>query len=152
MSRFGSRSTADILGRRGAARDWARVAMRFGLLLTEPRFLKTVSSQFRDRVEEAGDTVTRRLDDAAERLEAARDALRGRSHWASHLASLAAGIGVGAGLAILLAPASGEDTRRALRETGADVRNRASEAASAVASRFRASSSMNMPPTGTTGD
>jgi gas vesicle protein len=50
---------------------------------------------------------------------------RGRG---SFLAGLGIGIAVGAAVALLLAPQSGADTRRALKRRGRRVRSRASDA------------------------
>src|SRR5215469_10904438 len=92
------------------AKEWARLAVKVGLLLTEPRVRRGIRDQFSDRADSVSDKLTRKYEDAVDRLEAASNALRGRSQWPSHTVAVLMGIAVGAGIGILLAPASGEET------------------------------------------
>jgi hypothetical protein len=91
-------------GARNAAKDWARVALKVGLLLTEPKVRAEIGDQLKDRVDSVSDVIADKYDDAVERLEAAGSALRGQRNWGPGVFLL--GMGVGAGLGILLAPAA----------------------------------------------
>jgi hypothetical protein len=96
------------------------------------------------------ETVTDKYEDAVDRLEAVGAALHGRSYWPSRIMGFLLGVGVGAGLGILLAPAAGSETREAIREKAADVKNKVVESASTATGRMRQSVS-SMPSTGTEG-
>ena len=146
MSKFGSKNSA---------KDWVRLAAKLSLLFTEPKVRAAITDHFKDgfdevssRVSDKYDDVSSRVsstyDDAADRLEAAAEALQGKSQWPAHLTGFLLGAGVGIGLGILLAPASGEETRHAV----ADATGRAFESASNATSRFKQSVS-RMPSTGT---
>src|SRR5690349_17266466 len=91
---------------------------------------------FRNRLTDNLDDVTGKARDAydvaSERFGRASDAIRGEDH---HLFSTAAavliGVGIGVGVGMLLAPASGEETRSNIagkvQEFGGKVRSRVSE-------------------------
>lgn len=134
-----------IPGRRSAAAKWARLALKTGLLLTDAKLWASVSGQLRDHLEDAGDTIRQGYETTTDRLEDARDSLRGETHWPSHAVSFLGGIGLGVGLGLLFAPYSGEETRAAIRDRAADVRNMVGDVTSA---RFGSSG----PATGTHGD
>lgn len=154
------------LGRRTSAKGWARLAMKCGLLLTDPKLWTSIEGQlsehaddlstvmrrrYRDasgRVDDINDTVRKTYADAADRLQDVGDALRGRSHWAAPTAAFLGGIGVGVGLGLLFAPVPGDEARAALRERAVDVTGRMGEVAS---SKFRSQSSRSS-STGTEGD
>jgi gas vesicle protein len=148
MSKFGSKNSM---------KDWVRLAAKLSLLFTEPKVRAAISNRVKDHLDEVtdrvsdkyddvADRVSDKYDDAADRLEAAAEALQGKSQWPAHLTGFLLGAGVGVGLGILLAPASGSDTRQAV----ADATNRAFESASNASARIRQSVS-RMPPTGTEG-
>ena len=141
MQKFRSGSTV---------KDWARLAAKLGLLLTEPKARAAISDQFKDRVDHVSDTITSKYEEAVDRLEAAGDALQGRSHWPSHAMGFLLGVGVGAGLGILLAPGSGRETREAIRGKVVDVKNKVVESASMASGTIRESVT-NMSRTGTEG-
>lgn len=126
------------------------MAAKLSLLFTEPKVRAAISDQIKDRVDgltdrvsdkfdEVSDSVASKYEDAADRLEAAADALQGKTYWPSRVTGFLLGVGIGAGLGLLLAPASGSEIRETVRDKAADMRN-----------RFRRSV-MNMPPTGTEG-
>ena len=76
-------------------------------------------------------SVQQKYEDAAERFAKASRAIRGEDNpGLGNAVRLAAGIGVGIGLGLLFAPASGQDTRRAIagsvRQFGDKVRKRVS--------------------------
>jgi gas vesicle protein len=130
------------------AKDWVRLAARLSLLFTEPKVRATVGerikhsvSDLRDSVsgtyDDVSDTVASRYEDAANRFEAASYALQGKNHWPSRVTGFLLGVGVGGALGILLAPASGSETRESVRDKAAEVTTRIRR------------SVLSMPPTGT---
>jgi gas vesicle protein len=126
------------IGTRNTAKDWVRLAARLSLLFTEPKARAAISSQIKDRMEdltdavagkydEVSDKVANKYEDAVDRLEAAADALQGKGHWSSRVTGFLLGVGVGAGLGILLAPASGSETRESVRDKATEVKNKIRE-------------------------
>ena len=118
-----------------STKDWIRLAAKIGLLFTEPKVRAAIGDQIKESVGNMSDTVSskysdisdnvaEKYEDAVDRLEAAAEALQGKSDWPSHLAGFLLGVGVGAGLGILLAPASGSETRESVRDHAANVTNR----------------------------
>src|SRR5579884_19625 len=90
----------------------------------------------RDRISEGigdiGDRARDTYDEAARRASRATDVIRGEDHRGlGTAAALLIGIGVGVGVGMLLAPASGEETRNTLsnkvQEFGDRMRDRMSE-------------------------
>ncbi len=82
-------------------------------------------------IDDFRDAVQQKYEDAAARVVRASRAIRGEDNPAlGNAVRLAAGIGVGIGLGLLFAPASGQDTRRAMAESvqqfGNKVRKRVS--------------------------
>jgi hypothetical protein len=142
-------------------KDWVRVAAKLSLLFTEPKIRKAVGDRMKDGMGDITDTITSKYEDvseavaskyedAAERLEAARAALQGESYWPSRVTGFLLGVGVGAGLGILLAPASGSETREAVRDKAAEIKDRVFESVVRTKERFRRSVN-DMPFTGTEG-
>jgi hypothetical protein len=67
------------------------------------------------QIDDFRDDVLRKYDTAADRVGRASRALRGEdNHAFGNVLRLATGIGVGIGVGVLLAPASGQKTRRAI--------------------------------------
>ena len=139
MGRFDGRKT----------NNWLRVVANLGLLLADAKFRNNVGKEVRSRVDSVTDAISDRYEDAVDRLEAAAEALHGRNPWASRATALLLGIGIGAGVGIMLAPARGENTRRAIRDKTTDLKNRVVETASSAGSRLRSATAMS--PTGTEG-
>ena len=137
-------------GKMNRAKDWVRLAAKVGVLLTEPKIRAAIADRLKDRVDDVTDQVTSKYEDAVDRLESAADALRGRRYWPSRVGGFLLGIGVGAGLGILLAPASGSETRQAVRDKATDVKNKVVESAASATGKIRRSVT-NMPSTGTQG-
>jgi hypothetical protein len=90
----------------------------------------------RDRLSEGIDDISERArdtyDEGARRVSRATDVIRGEDHRGlSTAAALLIGVGVGVGVGMLLAPASGEETRSTIsnkvQEFGDRVRDRFSE-------------------------
>jgi hypothetical protein len=116
-----------IFSRRNSVKDWVRLALKGGMLLTDPRFRNAVSERLRHRYEDLSDVVEERYEEAAGRLSDVSDALRGRSRTRTRVLSFLAGIGVGAGMAVLLTPVSGGQIRQGLRDRAGDARDRMKE-------------------------
>jgi hypothetical protein len=135
---------------RNSAKDWAKLAVRLGRLFTAPKIRASIADEWKERTGDVTDAIASRYEDPVDRLEAAASALRRRTYWPSRTVGFLVGVGVGAGLGILLAPASGSETREAIRGKAADMKNRVVESASTEAGKFRQSMS-SMPSTGTEG-
>jgi hypothetical protein len=133
---------------RKTMKDWARLAARLGLLLTEPGIRAAIGDQLKDRADRVADTVTAKYEDAVDRLEAVGVALQGRNYWPSRTMGFLLGMGVGAGVGILLAPGSGSETREAIRSKAIDARNKVVESASRATGKIRQSVT-SISPTGT---
>ncbi len=121
---------------RTKAKDWVRLAAKLGLLFTDPKLRDAISDRvkdsfdgIKDRVDNVNDRVSSGYEDAADRFTAARAALLGQSTWPSRTAGFLLGVGIGAGLGILFAPASGSETREAVRNRVAGVKNQTFESA-----------------------
>ena len=138
-------------GTRNTVKDWVRLAAKLGVLLTEPKVRAAIADRLKDRVDDVTETVANKYEDAVDRLESAAAALRGRSRWRpSRATGFLLGVGVGAGLGMLLAPASGSETRQAVRDKAADLKNKVFESAASATGKIRRSVS-KMPSTGTQG-
>lgn len=131
-------------------KDWLRVAAKVGLLFTDPKVRNAVGNDLKERMGDVSDSVTNQYETAADRLENAVSVLQGRSQWPSRVAFLLVGLGVGAGMGILLAPASGRETRESVRDRAVDLKNKAFDAASSEAANLRRSVT-TMHATGTEG-
>jgi hypothetical protein len=68
--------------------------------------------EMRDRVREGFSDATDRLSDVGDRLSDVSDRLTGQDRTLRYVLSFAAGVGIGVGVGILMAPDSGEETRR----------------------------------------
>jgi hypothetical protein len=104
--------------RKKRTKDWARLAMRAGLLLTDAKLWSAVQNQMRDRADEVSDAINDKYEDAQERLSNAGDALRGRSQWPSW-GSFLLGVGIGTGIGYLVAPTPFEKVRNAFNDRAA---------------------------------
>ena len=77
--------------------------------------LDSVRDRLSDVADDLGGTARSTYNEASRRVTRASDAIRGEDHRGlSTAASLLIGIGVGVGVGMLLAPASGEETRENL--------------------------------------
>jgi hypothetical protein len=121
--------------RRYAAKDWARLAMKFGLVLTDAQLWAAINNHIRDRAEEASAAVREKFDVATDRLDHARRSLSGQPDWAVLGVSFLGGLGVGIGLGMLFTPVSGRQARAAIRGSAADIGNKVSDFASGAARR-----------------
>jgi hypothetical protein len=130
-------------GRRTTAKQWARLAMKAGLLITDAKLWAAVNDQIRERAGDLGDIVRDKYEVASDRLDDARGALRGETDWVSPVASFLGGVGIGVAVGMLFAPVSGEEARAAIRDRARDVSSKVNEMTGS-GSRFRG--------TGTEGD
>lgn len=144
---------------KGGFNDWTRLALKLAVLLTDPKVRSAISDEVKDRVGDVADTVSKkygdvrdavasRHDDAVGRLESVTQAFEGRSPWRNRTAGFLLGIGVGAGLGILLAPASGSQTRQTLRDKAVDIKTSIFEATAPATAKPRPTV-RDMPFTGT---
>ncbi len=143
-------------GRRNTAKQWARFAMKFGLVLSDPKLWSSLKDQLRDRTDDVSDVMKDnyeamrdKYEDASDRFSNASSALRGESNWVAPTLSFIGGIGVGVGLGILFAPCSGEEMRDVIRDKAVDVTNDVKNKVSNMKNRYRASDPAF---TGTDGD
>ena len=130
--------------------DISRLAVKLGLILTDPKVRSEIQDGVKTRANRAADALTSNYEEVSDRLEAAGSALQGRTYWPSRVGGFLLGIGVGAGLGLLLAPASGSETRDALRDKAVEMKDKVAESAASVSAQVRRSIS-TMPATGTEG-
>lgn len=104
--------------RRKRTKDWARLAMRAGLLLTDAKLWSAIQNQMHDRVDDISDALNEKYEDASDRLSNASDALRGRNQWPSW-GTFLVGVGIGTGIGLLVAPTSRDRVRSAFNERAA---------------------------------
>jgi len=135
-----------ILGRRYSAKEWARLAMTFGLLVTDAEIWSAINDQFRQRADHLGDLI-RHESDRTIAVRNQRMGLRQNRDWMARITSLLAGMGVGIGVGVLLAPGSGNELRAALRNRVTAVKSNVGNVASG-ATQFRSEAR----PTGAVGD
>ena len=81
------------------------------------RSTRKMRSRAADNFDDFRDYAQDKYDRASDRVSRASDALMGEdSHVLGNVLSLAAGVGIGIGIGLLVAPASGEETRGALAD------------------------------------
>ena len=114
-----------------------RSLMNVGLAALE--LSDRATGELRDQVRDRFDDFSDRVGDLSNRTR--RAVGLERSHALEYTLSFAAGIGVGLGIGLLLAPASGEETRNTIaekvQETGARVRDRFSSSMGATGTEKR---------------
>jgi hypothetical protein len=86
-------------------------------------------TSMRERMPDVGnlrDTVTNTYETASDRVGRAAGALRGEEESLVFrtVATLLIGVGIGVGIGLLIAPATGEETRADLAEVASDVRDK----------------------------
>jgi hypothetical protein len=130
--------------------DISRLAVKLGLILTDPKIRAEIQDGVKTRANRAGDMFTSNYEEVSDRLEAAGSALQGRTSWPSRVGGFLLGVGVGAGLGLLLAPATGMETREAIRDKAVEIKDKVTQSASTVSGQVRRSVS-SMPATGAEG-
>jgi gas vesicle protein len=102
--------------------------------LTALELSDRAASEMRDQVKDRFDDLTDRVGDLSDRTR--RAVGLEQSHALQYTLSFVAGVGVGIGVGMLLAPASGEETRNTIAEkvqdTGTRVRDRFSSSMGAT--------------------
>jgi len=95
----------------------------------------------RDRVYDQVDRVSDQVSDITDR---GRRAIYGEDHTLRNVLTFVAGVGVGLGAGMLLAPASGEETRNSMRDKVQDIGDKVRDQV-----RQRFSTNVGARPTGT---
>jgi gas vesicle protein len=113
-------------------KNWITSALKTALYVME--VTDHASGNVRDRVSDRMDDVRSRAENAydtmSDRVGNAARALRGQNtSFARSAMMFAGGVGAGLALGLILAPASGEETRRAIAERFEDIGSRQSSAA-----------------------
>jgi gas vesicle protein len=106
-----------------------------GLQLVDSGKREKPADNLKDRVADWRDTAKNQYENAMNRLERIAYAARGKEPWTSKAAPFLVGLGVGVGVAMLFAPASGEETRHTIVAQAGNVRDRVSAQASNIRSR-----------------
>lgn len=123
--------------KRNTRNNLLQMLLGAGLYMLDP-----VRERFSGRIDNLSERAQDTYENALDRISEVSDRIRGRRNHGWHNAMWALiGVGVGVGVGMLLAPASGEETRTNLSERVHDVSDK-------VRSRF---SSEPKPPTGTYG-
>jgi ElaB/YqjD/DUF883 family membrane-anchored ribosome-binding protein len=97
-------------------KNFLKLLLGSGLFLLEQSDRTTdVRERAAHKIDNLRDAVQQKYEDAADRVAKASRAIRGEdNHVLGNALRFAAGIGVGIGVGLLLAPASGQDTRGAI--------------------------------------
>ena len=86
---------------------------------------ESATRDLRNRVQSGINSAGDRISDVGDRLSDMRDRITGDDdHTLRNVLTFAAGIGVGVGVALLMAPMSGEETRRNVADKFNDVTDR----------------------------
>jgi hypothetical protein len=99
------------------------------LLDTGLQLLDSVRERLPDDMDDMKERVRAGYGTASERVSRATNALRGEedSHVFSKLGALLVGVGIGVGVGLLIAPASGEETRADIAEKVSDIGDKVRE-------------------------
>ena len=149
------------MGNSKKVQNWARGAVKLGLLLTDPKVRSTISDTFRDnfgdvsehlsdKYSDVKDRVSDQYENVMDRLESMTDSFQPRNPWPSRVGGFLIGAGIGVGLGILFAPAAGSETRDMVSDKVSDMKDRVVQTASNAGSKIR-STVTSMPSTGTEG-
>lgn len=111
-----------ILGKRYSPKELARLAMTFGLLVTDAEIWSAMHEQLRQRADGTGERIRSEFAPLPTQRTSEHVQLRKNSDWVARVSSLLAGVGVGITVGMFLAPTSGEEMRAALRSRAAAVK------------------------------
>jgi hypothetical protein len=111
-------------GRKITGKQWARFALKWGLLLTDAQLWATLNAQLREGANEVSHVVKRRYEKTADRIEDQRASTS--SGWVSSTMTFLGGVGLGIGLGVMFAPVSGDEARAALRDKVVDIKDKVS--------------------------
>lgn len=104
-----------------------------GLYMLDP-----VRDRIAGRIDDMSERAQDTYEEAADRLDRAGRAIRGEdSHVLGTLTALLVGVGIGVGVGMLIAPASGEETRNNIAGKVQDVTDRVRGQAQEVTDRVR---------------
>lgn len=128
---------------------WSRAAMKWGLILTDAPLWEAIADDLHRAAYSVTDRVRRKYDGRldGEQEQRMMAAMQRGPDWFGRATSLLAGVGIGLGVGLLVAPSSGYETREAIRDRAAGLKDRISGTA---AGRIRFSSVDTA--TGTNGD
>jgi len=132
--------------RQNSAKQWARFALKCGLLLTDAKLWATINDQMKERVGHLGHAVKQEYESRSDAFDDVRRSLRHQNDWITPVLGFVGGVGLGVGLGMLFAPASGEEVRSVLHDKVWKVRNKVGDVAGGGA-LFRSTKA-----TGTDGD
>jgi hypothetical protein len=110
--------------RRITAKQWARFALKWGLLLSDAQLWEALNEQLREGANEVSNVVKRRYEKAADRLQDRRPSTS--AGWLSPTATFLGGVGLGIGLGVMFAPVSGDEARAVIRDKVVDIKNKVS--------------------------
>ena len=111
-------------GRRITAKQWARFALKSGLILTDAQLWAALNEQLREGANEVSHVVKRRYEKTADRLQERQTSTP--SGWVSPSMTFLGGLGLGIGLGVMFAPVSGNEARAVLRDKVVDIKNKVS--------------------------
>jgi hypothetical protein len=104
--------------------QFLRMLFGTGLMLTEPRERRRIYNRVSDKLDDAADYASRGYEAAADRVERVYRSARGEdSRVLASAGSFLIGVGVGVGAGMLLAPASGRQTRENIAEKFRDFQS-----------------------------
>jgi len=149
------------MSNRNKVQNWARGAVKLGLLLTDPKVRSTISDTFRDNFGDMSDDlsdkyndvskrVSNKYEDVMDRLESVTDRFQSHNPWPSRIGGFLMGAGVGVAVGILFAPAPGSETRDTVTNKVSDMKEKVVQSATNATSKVR-SAVTSMPSTGTEG-
>ena len=111
-------------GRRITGKQWARFALKWGLILTDAELWAALNEQLREGANEVSHVVKRRYEKTADRLQERHPATS--PGWVSPTMTFLGGVGLGIGLGVIFAPVSGDEARAVLRDKVVDIKNKVS--------------------------
>lgn len=94
--------------------QFLRLLFGAGLLLTEPRERRHIYDRVTDQMDDVANRASRGYEAAADRVNRFYRTARGRDRGLSGATTFLIGVGIGAGAGVLLAPASGKQTRQTI--------------------------------------